>query len=82
MQSTLEQYTSYLNKYRQFCVNSYEFFFPSNVDYGHVLVASLLDSLAKKSERPQSLLKMAWSSNGHFYDAVDNKLDVKTCQMS
>ena len=69
-QSTLEQYNSYLNKYKIFCINTYGVF-PPEVALREASVADFLLELCNMSKRPQSLIKMSWAAVTHYYDALE-----------
>ena len=73
-QSTLEQYNTYVNKYRRFCLENY-CTFPPKYELRQASVASFLHSIALTSQRPQSMIKMAWSAIVHYYEAINH--DIK-----
>lgn len=58
------------------CIESYGVF-PPPIEGRHASVASFLYNLASCSQRPQSLLKMAWSATVQFYDAIDFDIRCK-----
>ena len=69
-ESTLNQYNSYLDKYKLFCLETYTEF-PPNIVFRQASVAAFLYMLCSNSKRPQSLVKMSWAAITHFYDAID-----------
>ena len=78
-ESTLEQYNSYLTKYKDFCVNSYGEF-PPQVALREASVTGFLFSICQKSKRPRSIVKMAWAAITHLYDSLE--LNVRSGDMS
>ena len=78
-ESTLEQYNSYLNRYKELCFETYGEF-PPQVQCRQASVAAFLHFVCRNSQRPQSLVKMSWSAITHFYDALD--FDIRSVDMT
>ena len=76
---TLEQYNSYLTKYKDFCVNSYGEV-PPQVALREASVTGFSFSICQKSKRPLSIVKMAWAAITHLYDSLE--FDVRSGDMS
>ena len=59
-QSTLEQYNSYMTRYRKYCLDNLYPFSPLG-EHRQASVVSFLHVLASSYQRPQSLYKIGWS---------------------
>ena len=75
--STLEQYNSYLTKYKDFCVNSYGEFPPQ---VREASATGFLFFICQESKRPLSIIKMAWAAITHLHNSLE--FDVRPGDMS